>query len=175
MVHHEVLVQQQEQAPNTLYSSKLELFTLLPRRDKASTRTRMSQENDDLDDQCLQSVPYAPILNTENSTQQEVPIQTDNSPIVGNVATNERIETLEPSTCNNLVDSIVAVTSIPHVVNLVSVVVDLDHESSNDAVLLLKINTLTVLFYSTLGAAMPYLPVYYRLIGLTGFVHTIFC
>lgn len=33
---------------------------------------------------------------------------------------------------------------------------------------MIRINILTVLFYSTLGAVMPYLPVYYRHIGVSG-------
>lgn len=33
---------------------------------------------------------------------------------------------------------------------------------------MLKINTLMLLFYSTLGAVMPYIPLYYRKLGVTG-------
>jgi hypothetical protein len=35
---------------------------------------------------------------------------------------------------------------------------------------MLKINTLMVLFYSSLGAVMPYIPLYYRKLGISGVV-----
>lgn len=37
-----------------------------------------------------------------------------------------------------------------------------------DAPSLLKINTLMLLFYSTLGSVMPYFPLYYKKLGITG-------
>ena len=38
----------------------------------------------------------------------------------------------------------------------------------DDSSSLLTINSMMFLFYATLGSALPYLPVYYRSIGITG-------